>query len=166
MASSPPSVASEQPTAAPGAPGEAAAEWAAYLCVAPLVLGLAGVGLAADYPQRELAQHLSIAWGAVLLAFTGAVHWGLALGGRLPWALPLIGGALAPAAVGAAAVLLGGQRGLFALAVGFGVLWLYEHRVLGARLPPRYLAMRRQLSIAILAVLAFTLFASDSAGLN
>ena len=147
-------------------PLSAAAEWAAYLCVLPLALGLAGVGLLPDQPARELAQRATLAWGAVLLAFSGAVHWGLALAGRLPWRPAALAGALAPLPVAALAVMIGGQRGLALLVVGFGGLWLYEHRVLGAALPPAYLELRRQLSVAICVLLALTMFVSDAAGLT
>ena len=143
-----------------------AAEWAGYLGVAPFVLCLAGVGLLPDYSARELMQRIALAWGAVLLAFTGAVHWGLAIAGRLPWDAARAGGALAPALLGAIAVVLGGQRGLALLVVGFGGFWLYEHRALGARLPPAYLSLRRRLTLAICIVLALTMFASDAAGLR
>ena len=73
------------------------AEWLGYLGVAPLVLCLAGVGLLPDYRARELAQRIALAWGAVLLAFTGAVHLGLALAGRLPWEPRRVGAAALPA---------------------------------------------------------------------
>jgi hypothetical protein len=49
--------------------------------------------------------------------------------------------------------------------VGFGLFWLYEHRVLGQALPKAYLDLRRQLTLAICILLALTLFASDGAGL-
>src|SRR5437879_5157527 len=52
------------------------AEWVGYLSVAPLLACLAGVGLLPDYAARELAQRIALAWGAVLLASGGAVHWG------------------------------------------------------------------------------------------
>jgi hypothetical protein len=152
---------------APGWPrANTASEWAGYLCVAPLVAGLAAVGLLDEYGSRELAQRATIAWGAALLAFSGAVHWGLALAGRLRWQALHIGAALVPMLIAAAAVLIGGQRALALLVIGFGGLWLYEHRVLGARLPPDYLNLRRQLSIAICLVLAFTMFVSEHAGLS
>jgi hypothetical protein len=144
----------------------AAAEWAGYLCVAPLLLGLAAVAWPEDFPARELAQRATIAWGAALLAFSGAVHWGLALAGRLSWQPSVLLGALAPVLLAALAVTIGGQRGLAVLAVGFGLFWLYEHRVRGAQLPPEYLKLRRQLSIAICLLLAITMFVSDGAGLN
>src|SRR5262249_52026785 len=140
-----------------------AAEWAGYLCLAPLLLGLAGVGLLPEGVQRELAQRATIAWGAALLAFGGAVHSGLALAGRLPWQPLRILGALAPAAFAATGALIGGQPGLAVLTVGFGLFWLYEHRSLGTQLPPPYLALRRQLSVATCFLLAVTMFVSDAA---
>jgi Protein of unknown function (DUF3429) len=147
-------------------PLSGAAGRAAYLCLLPLALGLGGVALPDDSAARELAQRATIAWGAALLAFSGAVHWGLALGGRLPWRPAALAGALAPLPLAALAVLIGGQRGLALLVVGFGGLWLYEHRVLGAALSPAYLALRRGLSVATCALLTLTMFASDAVGLT
>jgi hypothetical protein len=142
-----------------------ASELLSYLGVAPLVLCLAGVGLLPEYAGRELAQRVAIAWGAVLLAFTGAVHWGLALAGRLPARPARIGGAALPALLGAAAVVIGGQRALALLVVGFGGFWLYEHRSLGSLLPSGYLGLRRNLSLAVCTLLALIMIASDGAGL-
>jgi hypothetical protein len=141
------------------------AEWSGYLCVVPFLVCLTGVGLLPEYGQRELAQRVALGWGAALLAFTGAVHFGLALGGRLPWEAGR-SAALIPALLGAGAVVLGGERGLALLVVGFGGWWLYEHRVLGTALPRAYLNLRRQLTLAICILLALTLFASDGAGLT
>jgi hypothetical protein len=143
-----------------------AAEWSGYLGVAPLIVCLAAVGLLPGYAGRELAQRVAIAWGAVLLACAGAVHLGLALAGRLPWEGLRAGTALAPALVGAAAVVVGGQRALALLVVGHGGLWLYEHRSLGRQLPGAYLGLRRQLALAICMLLALTMFVSDAAGLS
>ena len=154
---------SQVPALSPLAP---VLEWASYACVAPLMLGLAGVGLLPGFAARELAQRGTLAWGAALLAFTGAVHWGLALGGRMPWRGTAIVAALAPAVCAALAVMIGGQRGLALLVVGFGMFWLYEHRVLGAQLPPAYLSLRRQLSVAICVLLAVTMIISDAHGLS
>jgi hypothetical protein len=70
-----------------------------------------------------------------------------------------------PALLGVAATLLGGQRGLALLVVGFGVFWLYEHRSVGAELPAPYVSLRRNLSLVVCALLAFTMILSDSAGL-
>jgi hypothetical protein len=70
-----------------------------------------------------------------------------------------------PALLGVAATLLGGQRGLALLVVGFGVFWLYEHHSVGAELPAPYVSLRRNLSLVVCALLAFTMILSDSAGL-
>ena len=73
--------------------------------------------------------------------------------------------AAAPALAAAAAVLIGGQRALALLVVGFGIFWLYEHRILGSALPPAYLSLRRNLSLATCTLLALIMIASDAAGL-
>jgi uncharacterized protein DUF3429 len=143
----------------------AGAELLAYLAAAPLIVCLACEATLSGYPGRELAQRAAIAWGAVLLASAGAVHWGLALAGRAPSAPARLAATAAPTLVAAAAVLVGGQRALALLTVGFGLFWLYEHRSLGNVLPPAYLALRRNLSLAICTLLALTMIASDGAGL-
>ena len=149
-----------------GATRLAIEDWTGYLLVTPLVVCLAGVGLLPSYPAQELAQRAAIAWGAVLLAGTGAVHWGLALVGRLSPPRAGFGGALAAALAAAAAVLVGGQRGLALLVVAGGGFWLYEHRALGPQLPPAYLGLRRHLALASGLLLALIMFVSDAAGLN
>lgn len=143
----------------------ALAEWAGYLGIAPLIVCLAGVGLLPGFAWQELAQRAAIAWGAVLLAGVAAVHWGLALAGRLPWEGARLGGAVVPALIGAAGVVIGGQRGLAVLVVGHGGFWFFEQRVLGSVLPPAYIALRRQMTLATCMLLALTLFVSDTAGL-
>ena len=142
------------------------AEWSGYLLLAPLVLCLAGVGLLPAYAAQELAQRAAIAWGAVLLAGAGAVHWGLALAGRLAPQRRGLAAALAAALAGALAVVVGGQHGLALLVIGSGGFWLYEHRSLGAQLPPAYLNLRRQVALAGGILLALTMFVSDAAGLG
>lgn len=141
------------------------AEWAAYAGVLPLLLCLGCVGLLPEYVWRELAQRAAVAWGAVLLAFAAAVHWGLALGGRLSWGAARLGASPAAALVAAAGVVLGGQRGLAVLVVGHGTFWLYERRALGSQLPPAYLSLRRQVTFSTCMLLALIMFVSDTAGL-
>ena len=94
------------------------------------------------------------------------MHWGLALAGRLPWQAARIGAASLPALAGAAAVVLGGQRGLAILVAGLGGFWLYEHRILAEELPPGWLNLRRNLTLATCMLLALIMFASDTAGLS
>ena len=90
-----------------------------------------------------------------------AVHWGLALAGFWRWDIATVIGSVLPSVWAAAALLLGGSRGLALLLAGFGSFWLYESRRLGDGLPPDYLALRRQLSIAVCALLALTVLASE-----
>jgi hypothetical protein len=119
-----------------------------------------------SYEGRFLAQQIALAYGAVLLAGAGAVHFGLALAGRLAWRPQRLLGAVLPSVCGAAAAVLGGQRGLGLLVVGFGVFWLYEHRSLGDELPQTYLTLRRNLSVAGCSLLALTMILSDYVGLT
>jgi hypothetical protein len=93
------------------------------------------------------------------------VHWGLAFAGRLPSHPARNAAAVLPAVAGAVAVVVGGQRALALLVVGFGLFWLYEHRSLGAQLPPAYLSLRRNLSLATCMLLALIMITSDAAGL-
>jgi hypothetical protein len=141
------------------------AEIVSYAGLIPLILCLLGVALLPDYTTRELAQRIAIAYGAVALAFVGAVHWGLALAGHLAWSPARIAASILPAASGAAATVLGGQRGLGLLVVGFGVFWLYEHQRVGTELPAPYLSLRRNLSLGACMLLSVTMILSDKAGL-
>ena len=141
------------------------AEIVSYAGLVPLVLCLLGVALLPDFTARELAQRIAVAYGAVVLAFVGAVHWGLALAGHLAWSPVRIAGSVLPAVFGAAASVLGGQRGLALLVVGFGVFWLYEHRKVGTELPAPYLSLRRNLSLVVCMLLSVTMIVSDRAGL-
>ncbi len=142
-----------------------AAEVVSYAGVAPFVLCLLGITLLPGYGARELAQRIAISYGSVVLAFIGAVHWGLALAGRMSWGAVRIAGAIVPALLGATASVVGGQRGLALLVVGFGLFWLYEHRRVGAELPADYVSLRRNLSLVVCTLLALTMILSDTAGL-
>jgi hypothetical protein len=83
----------------------------------------------------------------------------------MPWRPVRIGGAILPTFLGAAAGVLGGQRGLALLVVGFGVFWLYEHHNVGAELPAAYVSLRRNLSLVVCTLLAITMIVSDTVGL-
>jgi hypothetical protein len=131
----------------------------------PFAICPLAMALLSSYAQRQLAQQIALAYGAVVLAAAGAVHFGLALAGRLSWRAERIAGAILPAVSGATAVVLGGQRGLALLVVAFGLFWLYEHRSVGDELPPDYLRLRRNLSVSGCCLLAFTMILSDYVGL-
>jgi hypothetical protein len=143
----------------------ALAEGTGYAGVLPFAAGLLALVLLPSLTGRELAERALIAYGAVILAFVGAVHFGFALLGRLRFSVARLTGAVAPSVVGAVAVVLGGARGLALLVVGFGLFWLYEHRACAAELPPDYLRLRRNLSLAVCLLLAIAMIATDAAGL-
>ena len=142
-----------------------AAEILAYVGIVPLVLCPLAIAFLPEYGQRFTAQQVAVAYGAVVLAALGAVHWALALAGRLRLTIGRTLGAALPAACGVAAVLIGGQRGLALLVVALGVFWLYEHRGIGEELPEDYLQLRRNLTLAGCFLLAIAMIISDSAGL-
>lgn len=142
-----------------------AAETLAYVGMVPFVLCPLAIAFLPEYGQRLLAQQVAIAYGAVVLASLGGIHWGLALAGRLAWRAPRATGATLPAVCGVAAVVLGGERGLALLVVALGVFWLYEHRGVGHELPDDYIRLRRNLTLAGCCLLAITMILSDSAGL-
>lgn len=139
---------------------ETRARFAGFLGLLPFLLALLCVTLGAERGLTEFGQKLALAWGAVILTFIAAVHWGLALAGRWRWSTASVVGSTLPSVVGAAAVLTDGERGLALLVAGFGLFWLYEHRWHGSHLPADYLALRRTLTIGVCALLVFTAFAT------
>jgi hypothetical protein len=142
------------------------AEWTGYLGLLPFLAAFVVVAVSSQFAWQEFAMRCALAYGAVILAFVGAVHFGLCVAGRLAWSIPVVLGAVVPSVFAVGAILLGGPRGLGGLVVGFGLFWLYESRQLAGRLPAGYLSMRRNLSLAACSILALTMFAADAAGLR
>jgi hypothetical protein len=155
---------SSPPSAKWGSLG-AAPELLAYAAIVPLVACPLAMAFLPSEALRLLAQQIAIAYGAVLLASFGAVHFGLALAGRLAWTPQRLAAAALPAVCAAASVVLSGQRGLALLVVASGLFWLYEHRRVGHELPEDYLRLRRNLTVAGLSLLAIIMILSDSVGL-
>jgi len=144
----------------------AAAIWSGYAGAIPFVVCLLGVLLAPGAVWRLRAQQAAVDYGAVILSFVGALHWGLALGGRLRGDGRTIIASVLPSVVAAFALGLEGQRALSLLVVGFGLFWLYENHQVRDRLPADYLRMRRNLTLVVCGTLALTMFASESVGLQ
>lgn len=140
---------------------------AAILTVAGLlpfiVLGLAGVGA---NPGRAAASiQLLIGYGAVILSFLGAVHWGFTLGredDEDPATRARLTLGVIPALIGWAALILA-QWGslvlaLAALVAGFVLTLVAEARAAHRDwMPPGYMALRWPVSIAVVAVLTTVL---------
>lgn len=141
----------------------AGAQIAGFLGLAPFGLALLCVTLGADHGYLEFGRQLAIAWGAVILAFVAAVHWGLALAGRWEWSSSTIIVSTLPSVVGTLAVLLGDERGIALLVAGFGLFWLFEHRTHLQNLPRDYLSLRRALTLGVCTLLVLVAFASAAA---
>ncbi len=134
-----------------------------------LVLGIAGLipfavcgyGAVSNY-GNPAAQALA-AYGAVILAFLGGVHWGFALpepSGRGERAR--IGLGVVPSLVGWVALLLvvavSVEAGLALLVVGFAGLTVVEARAAKVgMMPSGYMALRYGLSAVVITILAAVL---------
>jgi hypothetical protein len=130
-----------------------------YAGLLPFVACVLAVALL-DGEARGFASRALVAYGAVILSFLGAVHWGVLL--RQPDAATparLAVGVL-PSLAGWVALLLPDRHALALLVVAFGGFWLYEHRVVGPTgLPAAYLDLRRALSLAVCALLTLGVLA-------
>ncbi len=134
-----------------------------------LVLGIAGLvpfaacGLLAVAPNGDRAAFALVAYGAVILAFLGGVHWGFALQepsgrgerGRL-------GLGVLPSLAGWVALLLciavNTEAGLALLLAGFAAAVVVESRAAKAGLmPPGYMTLRLGLTGAVGVVLVLAL---------
>lgn len=136
---------------------------AGYLGLLPFMAALL-CALLGDSPfWWQLGERLALGWGAAILGYVSAVHWGLALAGRWSWTAGIVVGSTLPSVLAAAAVVIGDIRGLALLVAGFGVFWLYEHRRHRQDLPVDYLALRQRLSLSVCVLLALTAIALDNA---
>ena len=134
-----------------------------------VLLGIAGLipfavcGYGAVSSIGDRAAQALAAYGAVILAFLGGVHWGFALPepkGRAERAR--LGLGVVPSLIGWLALLVmiavGVEAGLALLVVGFAALTAVEARAgkLGL-MPPGYLALRYGLSAGVITILAAVL---------
>ncbi len=134
-----------------------------------LLLGIAGLipflgfGVLSATPDGDRAALALAAYGAVILAFLGGVHWGFALpdpSGRGERAR--LGLGVLPSLVGWVALLLviavNVGAGLAVLLLGFVATTAVEARGAAAGLVPRgYMALRYGLSATVVTVLAIVL---------
>lgn len=129
-----------------------------YAGVLPFLVGAFGVLLLRDPGMRHLAERGLIGYGAVILSFLGAVHWGLMLARPVPRQHGILIAGVLPSLVGWLTLLLSRDYALAVQIAAFGAFWLYEHRVLGTEvLPVNYLSMRRILTLVVCAALAIAL---------
>ena len=131
--------------------------WLGYGGLLPFIAG----ALAVVTHQGDWALRALLAYGACILSFLGAVHWGWVLApgtaARLPVVRTLVLGVL-PSLVGWAALLLPAGTGLGLLICGFAGWYLLESRVVGfAALGAAYFALRQRLTFGVLACLVVAL---------
>lgn len=102
-----------------------------------------------------LAMDALVAYGAVILSFIGAVHWGIGLvhGAPAPRVLLLI--SVAPALLGWLSLLLPPAIGIGLQIVAFTALYGYERVTLwDYGFPPWYQSLRRHLTAGVVSMLA------------
>ena len=130
-----------------------------YGGLVPFVATVLGIVLL-EGELRVFAARALLAYGAMILSFLGAVHWGLLLARPVSDAPRRLLVGVLPALAGWVALLLPERYGLALLVVAFAAFWLYEHRVLGATaLPAPYLDLRRNLTVGVCSLLALGLIA-------
>jgi hypothetical protein len=114
-------------------------------------LGSALLAWTASVEWRGVALYALAAYGAVILSFLGAVHWGLALRAPATEAAamaPRLGLGVVPSLVGWVALLLPPLPGLSLLALGILGTAAVETVAAGRGLvPPAYLRLRWLLSL-------------------
>ncbi len=118
----------------------------------PFVIGVFVAALAPQ-PLHEQAVAATLVYGAVILSFIGAVHWGIALiRDQRPWGVMV--GSVLPALLGAVAAAIGVTEspgvGALLLAAGFAAWYGYE-RVAdpGVAFPPWYRRLRMHLTATV-----------------
>ncbi|MCC5825823.1 DUF3429 family protein [Alkalimonas sp.] len=119
--------------------------------IVPFYLSLIAVLL---WPQSQLALVALIGYGAVILSFLGAVHWGMAM--QLPDQVQARRSyvfSVVPALLGWLALISPYQPALIVLAAGFGWVWLREYQNPPATMPAWYRQLRGVLTASILPAL-------------
>lgn len=145
------------PRLAGGAPE--AGRWLGYAGLIPFAAALLGFLVSGEARAAYFA-HQFLAYGAVILSFVGAVHWGLALSsGRLQ--VMRLSFSILPALLAWAALLLPLRPAAWLLCAGFLALRAWEASPPVARtLPGWYRALRTRLTAAVaLMIVAFALAA-------
>ncbi|MDR9432449.1 MAG: DUF3429 family protein [Spiribacter sp.] len=118
-----------------------AARWMGYLGLLPFLAG----GVAVWFGPTWLA-HWLVAYGAVILAFVGAVYWGLAMGQKKN-PEEIFYASVLPALLGWVALLVPRLVSLPILMAGFIGWRLWEHRVAGAMIPQWFGRLRSLLTV-------------------
>ena len=122
-------------------------------------VGCAALMYAGNTGASIIALFASAVYGAVILSFVGAVHWGLTMrGDRSPYWYVW---SITPAIMGwSAIVLLDVKISLMALAVAFTLAWSVDRQAsLNGLIPPWYMQLRHILTTGATVSLLATAFA-------
>lgn len=142
-----------------------AALWPGLAGLLPFVGGVVGLWIGPTTFAPWLWKAL-IAYGAIILTFVGAIHWGIALGlphgGDTDPSNATIafgyGWSVLPALLGWLAILVPAGLALVLLVAGFAAQLFIDARIAAAhRLPAWYLALRLLLTAAVITCLLLAL---------
>ena len=137
-----------------------AGQWLGYVGLLPCVAALLGFLLSGEAREDYFARQF-IAYGAVILSFVGAVHWGLALAtGSMR--IMRLSFSILPALLAWAALLLPAAPAAWLLLAGFIALRAWEASApVAGTLPAWYRRLRTRLTGAVgLLLLVFALAAA------
>jgi hypothetical protein len=108
-----------------------------------------------DHAAVIIAVNLELAYGAIVLGFLGAVHWGLALAEAAADNWRRLVPAVLPALIGWIALMIPSPLGLVLLALGFVAMYFADRAAVTAnRAPTWYAALRKPLTLLVLLSLA------------
>jgi glutaredoxin len=132
--------------------------WLGYGGLLPFVLGLLAVGLIPEAALRERAADLTLAYGAIILAFLGAVHWGRLLErGTLAEAPMLAVWGVMPSVVGWLSLALPFAWAAPIQALLFLEVYIVDRQLLRAEPSARpYLALRARLTGVVASLMVGT----------
>jgi glutaredoxin-related protein len=136
--------------------------WIGWAGVLPFVVALFGYWFGPEVRRPDFAA-LFIAYGAVILTFVGAVHWGLVLGQAAgPEGQRRMIASGVPAVAACVALLLPVTAGAWLLFITFAAFRLWEtHADVARPLPAWYRRLRTRLTLAVSTLLLiFALAAS------
>ncbi|MFT5782643.1 MAG: hypothetical protein ACI9EB_002038 [Pseudomonas sp.] len=123
-------------------------------------IGLSAMSLLIGSSQQPHVLFALLAYGATILSFLGAIHWGLALrDGQRPSTRLLVWGVV-PSLLAWVALLAGGASGLWVIAVGLWVCFAVDRLVYPHFGLSRWLGLR--LALTILASLACVVAATGA----
>ena len=95
-------------------------------------------------PQAKL-----LGYGAVIISFIGAVHWGLALTSASSLRSKLFLYSVVPALVAWVWLFFSDRAGLIGMALTIIAMYFIDRKLLSTLVPPAYLRMRAHLTIIV-----------------